>query len=458
MILLLAYLSLTINATASAEEPVSDARKGIVEVYSGFSDQEGTFYRMKHGSGFLICNDEKGTFIVTNHTILKNSREEKEEYCSANGIAMENEQMPDVARIVVRDDVTVEAAVVTESEEWDFSILSVGQAVGEKIPLKLGDSGQLMVGDAVYALGYPDNTENLGFTAADAEICQGVIQDKDAGQSGKSYLQHSARVSEGNMGGPLLDADGYVVGINCKEHSDAVSARNFSIPVSAVLDVLDNFGIEYQSREEDELTEHRKLQTVTCLLGGLIVLLSVWLISILVLNRRDKAKSITGEKNTKEKELVPVISKEPHAAGNAVTQEQDKTVELPVSRDNKNKMPKGSGGFLQRTTDLKMIRIGTGETVIMDKKEYIIGKSPEQADFPVLDNRAVSRRHACFSWEEDEYFICDLGSSNGTYLQGERLLEGNPVKLRDGDLVMLADEKFQIRIGRALPRGKEDEE
>lgn len=456
MILLLAYLSLPINVAVSAEEPVSDASKGIVEVYSGFSDQEGTFYRMKHGSGFLICNDEKGTFIVTNHTILKNSREEKEEYCSANGIAMENEQMPDVARIVVRDDVTVEAAVVTESEEWDFSILSVGQAVGEKIPLKLGDSGQLMVGDAVYAMGYPDNTENLGFTAADAEICQGVIQDKDAWQSGKSYLQHSARVSEGNMGGPLLDADGYVVGINCKEHSDAVSARNFSIPVNAVLDVLDNFGIIYQSREEDELTEHRKLQTITYLLGGVIVLLAVWLIFILILNRRYKANIKAEVKETEEKDVMPVISKEPHAAGNAVTQERDKTVVLPVSQD--KKMPKGSGGFLQRTTDLKMIWVGTGETVIMDKKEYIIGKSPEQTDFTVLDNRAVSRRHACLSWEEDEYFICDLGSSNGTYLQGERLLEGNPVKLRDGDLVMLANEKFEIRIGRALPRGKEDEE
>lgn len=456
IILLLAYFFLPANAAANSGDPVSDAKKGIVEIYSGFTDQEGAFHRMKYGSGFLVCNDEKGTVIVTNHSILESSRQEKEEYCAANGIAMENEQMMDVVRIVVRDDVTVEAAVVADSEEWNFSILSAGQVVGEKVPLELGDNSRLMVGDVVYALGYPDNPENLGFTAADAEIYQGNIQDKEAGQAGKSYLQHSARVSEGNAGGPLLDADGYVVGINCKEYSKAGSGRQFSIPVNAVSEVLDNFGIGYDSREEDELARNRKWHIITYILAGLILLLAGWLIAILVLNRRDKAKSETGEKEAKEKEPVQEISEEFYVSGNIEIQEQDETVVLPVSQD--KKMIKSSGGFLRRTTDLKIIQIRTGRTVVMDKPEFMIGKSRELADFPVMENSAVSRRHAIICWREDEYFICDLGSSNGTYLQGERLSEGNPVKLKDGELVMLADEEFQLKIGKAQARREEGNE
>lgn len=94
----------------------------------------------------------------------------------------------------------------------------------------------------------------------------------------------------------------------------------------------------------------------------------------------------------------------------------------------------------------------------MDKPEFMIGKSRELADFPVMENSAVSRRHAIICWREDEYFICDLGSSNGTYLQGERLSEGNPVKLKDGELVMLADEEFQLKIGKAQARREEGNE
>ncbi|MGI9149170.1 MAG: M48 family metalloprotease [Chloroflexota bacterium] len=68
----------------------------------------------------------------------------------------------------------------------------------------------------------------------------------------------------------------------------------------------------------------------------------------------------------------------------------------------------------------------------LDGRRLVAGRSPS-ADVQVND-RAASRRHFEIVWEEPDYVVRDLGSHNGTFLNGERIASAN---LRDGDTVRL---------------------
>lgn len=62
-----------------------------------------------------------------------------------------------------------------------------------------------------------------------------------------------------------------------------------------------------------------------------------------------------------------------------------------------------------------------------------IGRSSEN-DI-VIENPAVSNNHARLNFDHDQFFLTDLRSSNGTFLNGKKILH---VKLTDGDLINFA--------------------
>lgn len=543
--------------TVPREDVIGEAKKGIVEVLSGFTDGNGKFYKMKSASGFLISNGENGAFIVTNAGILKSTNKEKKAFCKENGVKTGSSQLADSVQIVIRGDVTAEAQILTQSGELDFCILSLDSVVNEKSELKLGDSSLPVTGDTVFTLGFPTDITELEFSEEEVEVYQGSIQDKASNQNGEPYIQHSAAVLEGNAGGPLLDAEGYVIGINCFQYSDVDSGRYYALPVNKVAEILDNFAIDYSSRKNDglkqkleslrmeclelyqagnykkdslkalgealakaeQLTEQEKfqpeeiqqvcqelqeardklipemgkIQKLIYVLAGLIALLCIWLLILLILNHKDKKKEClrqmgSGDSAGNTAAMVsPSFSSSPENAGLQETAEpgpqtdsdgmdekgkrlaarrsasgrelswqealqqpedQEKTIGLSYYRENGASVKKNRQVFSRRAEGLKLMQVGSGQEAIVDKPEYIIGKNPKQADFFVSGNQAVSRKHACIFWQKDAYYLSDLGSANGTYVRGEQVKEGTPVRLNHRDTVMLADEEFSVEIFR----------
>jgi pSer/pThr/pTyr-binding forkhead associated (FHA) protein len=69
-------------------------------------------------------------------------------------------------------------------------------------------------------------------------------------------------------------------------------------------------------------------------------------------------------------------------------------------------------------------------------------------DLDSLDQEAkVSRRHARIVFNNGEYYVEDLGSTNGTYVnRGRRLLPGNPQILQDGDEIIVGKTFLRFRI------------
>ena len=82
----------------------------------------------------------------------------------------------------------------------------------------------------------------------------------------------------------------------------------------------------------------------------------------------------------------------------------------------------------------------------IDVPEFIIGKNPAQVNGVISFNKAISRVHCKISYQNNSYFITDLGSANGTYVNKSRLAAQHPQKIKSGDTIRLANSDFKVEF------------
>jgi hypothetical protein len=115
----------------------------------------------------------------------------------------------------------------------------------------------------------------------------------------------------------------------------------------------------------------------------------------------------------------------------------------------KGRVTWGTARFASGSLIIIRIRDQTEPISLQPKDEILLGRSDSQANIiPDLDlspfgaaEQGVSRRHAVIRRGENTLTLTDLGSTNGTYLNGQRLTPNQPRVLRDGD---------EVRIGRLV--------
>lgn len=142
---------------------------------------------LAHGSGVLIA---PGGYALTNSHVVHQS----------SGVEAE-----------LSDGRTLLADLVGDDPQTDLALLRI--AGDTALPhVELGDSNQVRVGDFAIAVGSPfglARTVTLGIVSA-----LGRTLRSQAGRAIEGVLQTDAPLNPGNSGGPLLDADGRVIGIN----------------------------------------------------------------------------------------------------------------------------------------------------------------------------------------------------------------------------------------------------
>ena len=91
----------------------------------------------------------------------------------------------------------------------------------------------------------------------------------------------------------------------------------------------------------------------------------------------------------------------------------------------------------------KLLYQGEGgeENFVLNKDVFLVGKDSDRAD-GILYADTVSRIHARIFRKDDSYYIEDLNSTNGTYVNGKELFYREPVKLESLDRVFFATEEF----------------
>ena len=97
---------------------------------------------------------------------------------------------------------------------------------------------------------------------------------------------------------------------------------------------------------------------------------------------------------------------------------------------------------------LSLVSMNAPKRVVLEisKDEFLIGKSKESVDGFIGFNAAISRNHCKISRKDGKYFVTDLHSANGTFLNKLRLEDKKAYALHNGDVLRLANLDFRIRL------------
>ena len=174
------------------------------------------------GSGFIISKDG---LIVTNKHVVQDERS----------------KVVASVQITLADGTSIKANVLGASQNEDLALIKIPNQSNLKY-LALAPQNSLKVGQSVYAIGSPFGIDNI-FTA-------GVLNKIDRVQN---WLYHDARINSGNSGGPLINSQGQVIGINVAIYAKNTEGgqTNTSIGIAISGDRLRSFLTAYQRKSPD---------------------------------------------------------------------------------------------------------------------------------------------------------------------------------------------------------------
>jgi S1-C subfamily serine protease len=157
--------------------------RGQLWILGGPQTEEGS------GSGWVL--DREG-HIVTNHHVIEGS--------DVVSVTLAGADAPFSARIVGSD------------PQNDVAIIKIDAPAELLIPISIGDSNTLRVGQKIFAIGNPFGLERT-MTVGIVSSLERTLRSK-TGRLIKNIIQLDAALNQGNSGGPLLDSEGKLVGMN----------------------------------------------------------------------------------------------------------------------------------------------------------------------------------------------------------------------------------------------------
>jgi S1-C subfamily serine protease len=192
--------------------------RGVVQVIATQVSSDSPFFGPQEttasGSGFVI---DKAGHIVTNYHVIDGARE---------------------VQVNFSGDDRMDAKVIGSDPSTDIAVLEIDAQARALTPLPLGDSETVRVGDAVIAIGNPFSLERT-VTAGIVSALQRRITAPD-GFAIDEVIQTDAAINRGNSGGPLMNANGEVIGVNAQIETETGGnvGIGFAIPINTVKEVV----------------------------------------------------------------------------------------------------------------------------------------------------------------------------------------------------------------------------
>jgi S1-C subfamily serine protease len=194
---------------------------GVVTVFSYFGANAGAS-SVEEGSGFVV--DTSGVILTAAHVIVATT---------GSGLLT---QPARAVYVQFADGERVKAEVIGWDPYDDVGVLKVPPKAHTLLPVPLGTSAGLAVGQPVAAIGSPFGTE----TSLSVGIVSGVgrtIPSLTTSYDLFDAIQTDAPINQGNSGGPLLDSAGRAIGINAQIRSSLESGFEgvaFAVPIDSV--------------------------------------------------------------------------------------------------------------------------------------------------------------------------------------------------------------------------------
>ena len=172
------------------------------------------------GSGFVY--DATKGYIITNNHVVQGANTVDVTFINGNTYS---------AKVIGADPFS-DLAVIQITDDFSSEHL---------IPLSLGNSSQLVVGQQVIAMGNPFGLSDTMTNGIVSQINR-VLPNQEMGFSIPDIIQTNAAINPGNSGGPLLTIQGIVVGVNSAivstSQSGQFSGIGFSIPSNTVAKIV----------------------------------------------------------------------------------------------------------------------------------------------------------------------------------------------------------------------------
>lgn len=302
-----------------------------------------------------------------------------------------------------------------ENEDADVAVLKAAEVVQGRTALPLlDDEGSLEVAARVSSLGYPGSSDGatseqyLLAGVDDVTVNSGDISrfydsvsvtDNNSGALTGHLIQHNAAINSGNSGGPLVDQNGAVVGINTYTYhggSQAVSNSYYALRIQYAKDALHQLNLPFDVYKSSAVP-------VWAIAAAAAAAVAVVIVIVLLARKKKPAEQTGGP--------IP---------GPAPVQEV--------------RIQGQTGAFAGRR-----FAVGT---------QVRIGRDPAANDlvYPE-DTHGISGRHCVVTLSGGQVMLTDLGSSYGTFLAGgQRLTPNQPVPLRVGDRFCLGSDKESFVI------------
>ena len=199
-----------ITATTNASELDKQTSPYNKQLERFFGRPQQPHDRKAGGSGFIISEDG---YILTNRHVIHGADEI-------------------IVKLIDKSEYTAE--LIGEDEASDIALLKVD---AKNLPiLKIGQSKSSKIGEWVMAIGSPLSFEN--------SVTKGIISAKGRrlmGQQYVPYIQTDVPINRGNSGGPLINMDAEVIGVNTLilSNTGGYMGLSFSIPIDVAMSVVE---------------------------------------------------------------------------------------------------------------------------------------------------------------------------------------------------------------------------
>ncbi len=197
------------------------ATKTIVQVQVGNISEDGEFLPNGGGSGVVISDEG---LIMTNHHVIDNSTE---------------------VRVVFEDGRMYESEIIGSDRLTDIGLLKI--SASNLVPISIGNSDALFVGDLAVAIGHPLTlgaapTVTTGVVSALERRLDVGGEAMNSGVTLFGLIQTDAPITRGSSGGALINSNGELIGITTAIATADVGAEGlgFAVPVNLALGIADD--------------------------------------------------------------------------------------------------------------------------------------------------------------------------------------------------------------------------
>ena len=388
-------------ADGTLPEVLTEAKQGVVQIYGVGYNGNNQLEASWVGTGFCVSNpeNENAVFVTNWHVVTHRGRYDEDH--SRIWILKENCEfddenwLPDPSK-------SIECKIITKTSGTpDFAVIETTKPAAEYKTLPLLSSKGVEVGDTVYALGYPAIVDGVGSTHSgidDITVTNGIVSQhmRLSEADDNLVLLHTALISGGNSGGPLITETGAVVGVNTYTLADN---RYFAIYTDYVMNALEMEGIPYQVYGEGPGIPVLKIVIIAAIVLAILAVIAVVLVKISKKRAADKMK---------KKESEVEITK-------------------PAAPAFKLKMP-------------------DGRIIPVNKNVMTIGRDTGCDICIAKENSNVSRYHCKLEIIQGRLVVSDTASSNGTFVHGKRIPAGTRVALKTGSSFAIGQTDYMITV------------